>query len=121
MIHLKELMILLRDNNKYQLQYFKDNRHSTIRLTLNYLNNFLLLKFHFKDNHPLLNFPNNLFHNFQIYNRNLQIFNINKDHKYINNMIQEISPNQYFKDNNKYPITIKRYQYKEPEVPNHNN
>lgn len=88
MILLKELKILLRDNNKYQLLYFKDNRLNTTLLILKYLNNFQRLKFHFKDHyHPLLNFQHNLFHNSLIYNHNLQIFNINKDHKYINSMI----------------------------------
>ena len=87
MILLKELMIHLRDNNKYRLLYFKVNRLNTIRLILRYLNNILQLKSNSRDRHPLLNSHNNLFHNFLTYNPNLQIFNINKDHKYINSMI----------------------------------
>ena len=90
MILLKELMILLRDNNKHQLLYFKDNKHNkhnTMRLTHKYLNSFLQLKLHFKAHHQVHNLHHNLFHNFLIYNHNLQIFSINKDHKYINSMI----------------------------------
>lgn len=85
MILLKELMILLRDNNKYRLLFFKHSRLSIMHPTLKSLNTYH--RFHFRDLLQVHNFHNNRFLNFLISNHNLQMFNINKDHKYINSMI----------------------------------